>query len=168
MKHRIFTLVMVAFSILEGHCQTIDLSGKWQFRSEKEKSTVILPGSMLTNGKGDPVNTQTKWTGSLYDSSYYFNPYMEKYRIEGQMKFPFFLTPERHYVGHAWYERTVNVPKNWKGRQITLYLERPHIETTVTLNGHKVGHQMSLSVPHQFDLTPYILYGAKNKLSIEV
>ena len=78
MKHRIFTLVMVAFSILEGHCQTIDLSGKWQFRSEKEKSTVILPGSMLTNGKGDPVNTQTKWTGSLYDSSYYFNPYMEK------------------------------------------------------------------------------------------
>ena len=168
MKHRIFTLVMVAFSILEGHCQTIDLSGKWQFRSEKEKSTVILPGSMLTNGKGDPVNTQTKWTGSLYDSSYYFNPYMEKYRIEGQMKFPFFLTPERHYVGHAWYERAVSVPKQWKGRQVTLYLERPHIETTVTLNGHKVGHQMSLSTPHQFDLTPYILYGSKNKLSIEV
>ena len=168
MKHRIFTLVMVAFSILEGHCQTIDLSGKWQFRSDKEKGTVILPGSMLTNGKGDPVNTQTKWTGSLYDSSYYFNPYMEKYRIEGQMKFPFFLTPERHYVGHAWYERTVGIPKQWKGRQVTLYLERPHIETTVTLNGHKVGHQMSLSTPHQFDLTPYILYGGKNKLSIEV
>ena len=123
---------------------------------------------MLTNGKGNPVNTQTKWTGSLYDSSYYFNPYMEKYRIEGQMKFPFFLTPERHYVGHAWYERTVSIPKQWKGRQVTLYLERPHIETTVTLNGHKVGHQLSLSTPHQFDLTPYILYGSKNKLSIEV
>ena len=168
MRHRIFTLVMAAFSILESHCQTIDLSGKWQFRSEKEKSTVILPGSMLTNGKGDPVNTQTKWTGSLYDSSYYFNPYMEKYRIEGQMKFPFFLTPERHYVGHAWYERTVSIPKQWKGRQVTLYLERPHIETTVTLNGHKVGHQLSLSTPHQFDLTPYILYGSRNKLSIEV
>lgn len=168
MKHRIFTLVMAALSIFEGHCQTIDLSGKWQFRSEKEKGTVILPGSMLTNGKGDPVNTQTKWTGSLYDSSYYFNPYMERYRIEGKMKFPFFLTPELHYVGHAWYERTVSIPKQWKGHKVTLYLERPHIETIVTLNGHKVGHQLSLSIPHQFDLTPYILYGSKNKLSIEV
>lgn len=39
--------------------------------------------------KGDEVTARTRWTGSLYDSSYYFNPYMEKYRIEGQVKLPF-------------------------------------------------------------------------------
>ena len=173
MKNKIKSIILLtwafaAMSIMGAHSQTINLSGKWQFRSEREKGTVKLPGSMLTNGKGDPVNIHTKWTSSLYDSSYFFNPYMEKYRVEGKMKFPFFLTPERHYVGHAWYERTVNVPKKWQGRQVTLFLERPHIETTVTVNGHKVGHQMSLSTPHQFDLTPYIIYGGKNKLSIEV
>ena len=144
MKYRILVLVLATSNILGAFSQKIDLSGTWQFRSEREKGTVRLPGSMLTNGKGDPVNINTKWTGSLYDSSYYFNPYMEKYRLEGKMKFPFFLTPESHYVGHAWYERTVNVPKACEGRQVTLYLERPHIETTVTVNGHKVGHQMSL------------------------
>jgi DNA-binding FrmR family transcriptional regulator len=36
--------------------------------------------------KGDEVTARTRWTGSLYDSSYYFNPYMEKYRIEGQVR----------------------------------------------------------------------------------
>ena len=161
-------LFALALSLTAYGQQTIDLSGTWQFRSEREQGTVVLPGSMLTNGKGDAVSVRTQWTGSLYDSSFYFNPYMEKYRHEGQMKFPFFLTPERHYVGQAWYERTVFVPKSWKNRRVTLFLERPHIETTVTVNGCEAGHQTSLSVPHQYDVTPYIKYGKANKISIQV
>lgn len=148
--------------------QHIDLSGEWQFSSERETGVVRLPGSMLTNGKGDEVTVNTKWTSSLYDSSYYFNPYMARYRQAGQMKFPFFLTPDKHYVGNAWYERTVMVPKQWKGQPVMLYLERPHIETTVMVNGQRVGHQQSLSVPHVYDVTPYIKYGKPNQLTIQV
>ena len=148
--------------------QHIDLSGEWQFSSERETGVVRLPGSMLTNGKGDGVTVNTKWTSSLYDSSYYFNPYMARYRQAGQMKFPFFLTPDKHYVGNAWYERTVMVPKQWKGQPVMLYLERPHIETTVLVNGRRVGHQQSLSVPHVYDVTPYIKYGKPNQLTIQV
>ena len=87
--------------------ESISLSGTWELSlgdSLHYNDYVILPGSLLTNGKGDPVSVKTQWTGSLYDSSYYFNPYMEKYRVEGNMKFPFFLTPETHYVGYAWYK----------------------------------------------------------------
>ena len=160
------SLLMLALPALAQ--QHIDLSGEWQFRSERETGVVRLPGSMLTNGKGDEVTVNTKWTSSLYDSSYYFNPYMERYRKAGEMKFPFFLTPDRHYTGNAWYERKVIVPKAWKNQTVKLYLERPHIETTVMVNGQKVGHQMSLSVPHEYDITPYIIYGAENKLSIQV
>lgn len=93
----------------------IDLSGQWRFSqgdAPTYEDVVKLPGSMLTNGKGNDVCTHTQWTGSLYDSSFYFNPYMEKYRqeevlangkhrIKGTMKFPFFLTPEKHYIGNA-------------------------------------------------------------------
>ena len=148
--------------------QHIDLSGEWQFRSEREIGVVRLPGSMLTNGKGDEVTVNTKWTSSLYDSSFYFNPYMARYRQAGHMKFPFFLTPDKHYVGNAWYERTVMVPKRWKGKPVVLYLERPHIETTVLVNGKRVGHQQSLSAPHVYDVTPYIIYGKPNQLTIQV
>ena len=65
---------------------SVDLSGRWDFAmgdAPHYNDHVTLPGSMLTNGKGNPVTAQTVWTGSTYDSSYYFNPYMEQYRREG-------------------------------------------------------------------------------------
>ena len=158
--------------------ESISLAGIWDFYQDdgrfehpqynRYSDFVSLPGSMLTNDKGTPVSVKTQWTGSLYDSSYYFNPYMERYRKEGQMKFPFFLTPERHYVGAAWYRHHVYVPKDWKDRRITLFLERPHIETTVFVNGDSVGHQMSLSTPHRYDVTKYIKAGARNTICIRV
>ena len=151
---------------------------------------VMLPGSMLTNGKGDVVTTATPWTGSLYDSSYYFNPYMARYRQtptagrgrtadgeegvstadgkDGVMKLPFFLTPERHYVGMAWYRRQIYVPKEWKDQRVTLFLERPHIETFVYVNGKAIGHQMALSVPHRYDITDAVKTGGKNEVVIGV
>ena len=150
---------------------SMDLSGTWDFcigNAPQYNDQVKLPGSMLTNLKGDPVSIKTQWTGSLYDSSFYFNPYMEKYRVEGQMKFPFFLTPERHYVGNAWYRKTVTIPKQWKKRRVTLFLERPHIETTLYVNGQEVGHQMSLSTPHRYDITDQILFGKENEIAIRV
>ncbi|MBQ7471022.1 MAG: beta-glucuronidase, partial [Prevotella sp.] len=152
--------------------QVIDLSGEWEFQTgnasppEAYRDRIMLPGSMLTNGKGNPVNINTPWTGSLYDSSYYFNPAMEKYRVEGQMKFPFFLTPEKHYTGHAWYRKTVRIPKSWKQQQVFLHLERPHIETTLYINQVKVGHQMSLSVPHDYDITGILRPGQENEIAI--
>ncbi len=157
------------FSLNSIAAQTISLAGPWDFSlgdSTVYHDYVMLPGSMLTNDKGDIVSTKTQWTGSLYDSSFYFNPYMAKYRVEGQMKFPFFLTPERHYVGNAWYKRSIYIPKNWKDRRITLFLERPHIETTVYVNGRRVGHQMSLSTPHRYDITDAVNSGESNTIAI--
>ena len=92
------SFIIYHFSFSSVAAQTISLAGPWDLSlgdSTVYNDYVILPGSMLTNGKGDAVSVNTRWTGSLYDSSFYFNPYMAKYRVEGQMKFPFFLTPEK-------------------------------------------------------------------------
>ncbi len=149
--------------------QTISLEGAWQFScgdSTQYQDYVMLPGSMLTNGKGDTVTADTRWTGSTYDSSYYRNPYMEKYRRAGQVKYPFFLTPEKYYVGKAWYKRGVYVPQSWAHERVTLFLERPHIETTVYVNGLEVGHQSSLSTPHEYDISPYLIAGQRNTIAV--
>lgn len=149
----------------------IDLSGEWKFAMGDNPTYtdhVQLPGSMLTNGKGHDVSVETQWTGSLYDSSYFYNPTMQKYRQLGKMKFPFFLTPQKQYVGVAWYERTVSIPADWNGKPVTLYLERPHIETTLYVNGDSVGHQMSLSAPHQYDVSPYLRPGQDNRISLRI
>ncbi len=171
-------LMMFYFS---GHGQNrIDLSGKWDFSidrndegikdkwfNKKLNDNINLPGSMPEKLKGDIVTAQTKWTGSLYDSSYYYNPYMEKYRKEGNIKFPFFLTPDRHYVGVAWYIKEVNIPSQWIGNRVTLFLERPHIESTLWINGLQVGMQNSLCVPHEYDITKFIKNG-KCRIAIRI
>ena len=149
--------------------EVISLEGSWDLSlndSTHYDDYVMLPGSMLTNGKGDPVTVDTRWTGSTYDSSYYFNPWMEQYRQADNVKFPFFLTPEKHFVGKAWYKKSVYIPKDWKKQRVTLFLERPHIETYVYVNGQYVGHQMSLSTPHQYDVTDQLVPGQRNTIAI--
>ncbi len=175
---RIIVLNLLSLMILSSFAQkTINLSGTWDFQLDRSRSsnasqkyddTIKLPGSMLTNGKGDLPSIDTKWTGSLYDSSYYYNPYMEKYRHTGSIKFPFFLTPEHYYVGYAWYRHNAEIPRMWKKNRVILFLERPHIETTVFVNGKEVGHQMSLSVPHEYDITDYVKFGKNNSIAIKI
>lgn len=167
MRHAILlSMICVGAQALAGN--VVSLSGAWRATFDGATHAVTLPGSMLTNDLGDLPSVSTQWTGSLYDSSFYYNPYMEKYRQAGHMKFPFFLTPNRHYVGTVAYSRMVTVPKAWKGRRVELFLERPHIETTVTVNGRVVGHQMSLNTPHVYDVTDCLQYGRDNALTITV
>lgn len=151
--------------------KTIDLAGRWDFGFGDNKvynDIINLPGSMLTNGKGNDVDADTKWTGSLYDLSYYYSDAMAQYREKGNIKFPFFLTPDKEYVGNAYYRRNVEIPSAWKGRRVVLHLERPHIETTLFVNGKEVGHQMSLSTPHEYDVTSFIRPGKKNTIEVRV
>ncbi len=183
MKRILLGIVLLLTSLLSsaGQNHSLSLSGEWKFQidrkdvgineqwfNKKLNDRINLPGSMPEKLKGDEVTVNTKWTGSLYDSSYYFNPYMEKYRIEGQIKLPFFLTPDKHYVGVAWYQKNITIPSNWKGERICLFLERPHIETTVWVNNKKMGMENSLCVPHRYDLTAAILPGKTYQISIRV
>ena len=183
MKHIIASL-FIAFAgslAVVGQNHSVSLSDKWAFQIDREdkgireewfnktlNDRINLPGSMPEKLKGDDVTVRTRWTGSLYDSSYYFNPYMEKYRIDGQVKLPFFLTPDKHYVGVAWYQKRVTVPDSWKGERVVLFLERPHIETTVWINRQEVGMQNSLCVPHVYDLTSYVTPGKSYLVTIRV
>lgn len=107
---------------------TIDLKGYWQFRMDADdkgesqgwynadcafNDSILLPGSMPQRMKGYDISVQTKWVGAIYDSSYFHNPFMEQYRRAGKdMKLPFFLTPDKHYVGKAWYKKTLRLPAN--------------------------------------------------------
>ena len=146
---------------LGGWGQTISLQGEWDFgyQNNKLNEKILLPGSMTERMKGNDISIHTKWVGSIYDSSYYFNPYMAKYRVKENMKIPFFLTPAKHYVGKAYYRKFVDIPSAWKDRRIVLFLERPHIVTTLWVNGQEVGSQNSLSAPHQYNITDFAHIG---------
>ncbi|HQF47615.1 MAG TPA: glycoside hydrolase family 2 TIM barrel-domain containing protein [Flavobacterium alvei] len=173
-------LALFSLSSFNSKAQVINLKGNWLFQmdqndegvtakwyNKKLADVIHLPGSMAENLKGDEITLKTKWTGSIYDSSYYFVPRLKKFREPGNIHIPFWLTPAKHYVGVAWYQKEVNIPKNWKGQRIVLHLERAHIETRVWVNDQEVGLQNSLVAPHNYDLSKYLVPG-KQRISIRI
>ena len=175
-----FLLVLIALGVSATAQTSISLAGSWRFEMDKndvgvkEKwfsralvDNVKLPGSMLENDKGDKVTLQTKWTGSIYDSSWYFNPRYAKYRQPDDLKFPFWLTPAKYYVGAAWYQKEVVIPASFKKQHVNLFLERCHTETTVWVDDKEVGTLMTFVAPHQYDLST-VLSSGKHTITIRI
>jgi hypothetical protein len=109
----------------------------------------------------------TQWTGQIVDRSFFTSPRYAPYRRPGNVKVPFWLQPDKHYVGPAWYERDVVVPPEWKGRRLVLHLERPHWQTIAWLDGRIVSSSDSLSTPHEHDLGTGVVPGP-HRLTIRV
>ena len=160
--------------------QTLSLAGRWRFRidaadegisqkwfAQRLPEEVVVPGSMAQNLKGDDITLQTKWTGSIYDSSYYFNPRLEKYRRPGNIRIPFWLTPAKHYVGAAWYQREVSIPVGWKGKHVEFEMEYAHSETTVWVDQVRAGSQYTFVTAQRYDLSKLLTPG-KHQITIRI
>lgn len=171
--------LFVAIFALPVFAGNINIGGKWMFLLDPESTGIEgdfykknlteefrLPGSNVENMKGFDVTVDTKFTGSIYDSSWYFNPHMERYRQPGNIKMPFWLTQNKYYTGLAWYQREIEIPQHWQGKLIRLYLERPHYITKVWVDDNLAGSHNSLNTPHIFDLSPFVQAGKKYKLTI--
>ncbi|AOW09940.1 exo-beta-1,4-galactosidase [Flavobacterium gilvum] len=182
MKKYIYACLLLAsfFALSSFKKDEINLEGDWHFEIDRQDvgvtekwynrnlaDNIKLPGSMAQFLKGDDITLKTKWTGSIYDSSFYFVPRLKKFRQPGNIHIPFWLTPAKHYVGVAWYQKEVNIPANWKGKSILLHLERAHIETRVWINNKEVGLQNSLVAPHVYDLSTFLTPG-KQRISIRI
>lgn len=139
---------MLAGMALQTYAQlaTLDLSGTWRFQTDpmgfgmtpgselylsRLAETMSLPGTMDEGGKGLPNAAR----------------YVDR------------LSRKFEYCGAAWYQRELTVPEAWKGKQLVLNLERCHWETTVYVDGKRIGAEERLSTPHRFNLTEALTPG---------
>jgi hypothetical protein len=158
----------------------ISLAGTWRFQldradvGESEQwfgkplaQKIQLPGALQNQGFGDDISVDTKWTANVNDRTWFTSPKFEKYRQPGNVKVPFWLQPDKHYVGAAWYQREIEIPAAWQRRRVVLTLERPHWETRVWLDNKLLGTNDSLSTPHVYELGTDLKPG-KHTLTIRV
>lgn len=132
--------------------QVVDLRGDWNFNFDPNDEGfsreywnidlpdhVLLPGTTDTNRKGT-INTNKAETTFL--SRYY------------------------SYQGPAWYSKTIDIPSEWNGKHIELFLERTR-PTMVWVDNYLAGKSESLSTPHRYNLTSLLTPG-KHKITIRV
>jgi hypothetical protein len=75
----------------------------------------------------------------------------------------------RHdYAGPAWYRRTVAVPAAWRGKSITLRIGGAHRETTLFVNGQRIGEHHGFSAPFAFDVSQAIRPGGENVIVLRI
>ena len=158
-----FFLVFLALTACQPKDDHQSLEGQWRFaldpddkglkeqwHSQSLSDTIHLPGSLQEQGYGYDVGLETAWTGHVVDKSWYNSPDYEKFRQPGNIKVPFWLNPDKHYVGVAWYQKEIDIPASWSGRPVELELERTHWETTLFLDGREMGKHESLSTPYRY------------------
>jgi hypothetical protein len=130
-------------AVTENSLEKISLAGTWSFRLDaedvgvKEKwfaktfdDTVQLPGTTDENQKGIKKDEQC---------------------IDR-------LSRVWYWKGPAWYQRKVTVPATWKGKHITLFLERTK-HARVWVDQTFCGGEDTLSAPQLFDLTQALTPG---------
>ena len=169
--------ITLLFSCSVKQPEIIDLSGEWNFKIQPEDSvewveikldeTIQLPGSMDENGKGYDITLETKWTGGVRNPEWYNDPNYAPYHDSTNIRFPYWLQPDKKFTGAAWYEKKITIPEKWLEKTVWLKLERPHWETTVYVNDKKIDTQNSLATPHVYNISKYCLPG-ENTIRIKV
>ena len=161
MNSKIYALFLILFfQEVSSQVDQINLSGSWNFaldsldNGEKNKwfdgnlqETINLPGSTDQGHYGKVHANGTL----LYDG-----------RREIRR-----LARKRTYIGAAWYQREITIPKNWSKKNVYLMLERCMWETSLWVNDKFVGTGHSLSVAHKFNLTKHLRSG-KNKITLRI
>ncbi len=172
-------LLALSLALQTFAAEILPLAGEWRFAldrkdaglgekwfNQKLADKIKLPGILEQQGYGDEISTSTPWVLSLYDHFWFLRADYAAYTNAGSVKVPFLCQPERHYVGAAWYQRDLEIPKAWDGKRVTLFMERPHWKSTVWLDDKEIGSDLSLCVPHEFDFG--ILSPGKHHLTVRV
>lgn len=122
--------------------QWLNLNGIWNFRFDK-------------NNNGE----QEKWytPGSIFD---------KKILVPFSWGSPLSGVPNSADI--AWYQRKINVPSEWTGKKIFLVVGACDWNTTVWLDGNKLGSYQGGYTPFEFDLSPYIISGKDQDLVLRV
>lgn len=129
------------------------LGGEWRFRLDPESMgreyetwfRTRLPAQIRLPGSTDEQGFGIRSTG--YEQGH--------------------LTRVHRYEGEAWFQRDVNIPQEWAGKSISLFLERAHWQTSLWVGEQSAGTRNSLSVPHIYDLTEWLTPGT-HQLTIKV
>jgi beta-galactosidase/beta-glucuronidase len=115
----------------------VGLTEKWYIKELSD--SVKLPGSLDENFKGI-LNTNRKETMRL--------------------------SRELTYAGMAWYQKEVNIPSNWNGKNIILIMERTK-PTKVWVDTISAGNSDDILTAQNYDLTNLLKPG-KHTLTILV
>ncbi|MCX6307494.1 MAG: DUF4982 domain-containing protein [Bacteroidia bacterium] len=72
-----------------------------------------------------------------------------------------------YYRNGAWYRRTLNIPIDYKEKQVTLFFEGANQEVELFVNGESIGTHSGGYTRFSFDITPFVHFGEQNRFAVK-
>lgn len=73
-----------------------------------------------------------------------------------------------YYRGPTWYQRSIDIPGSWKSKRVFILFEAASQVARVHVNGEMLGEHRGGFTAFCYELTPYLQYGKRNDLRVEV
>lgn len=70
--------------------------------------------------------------------------------------------------GIGWYRKTFLVPDHWKGKRVEITFDGVYRNSTVWINGNRLGTRPNGYISFKYDLTPWLEVGKENVLAVRV
>lgn len=131
-------LILVLF--LTGLCaaaQTISLNGIWNFTTSNQLSEKEVLNATYSNW--DNLKVPGNWDTQ------------EKYAT---------------YVGKGYYQKNVNIPKKWQGKQIRIKFEAVYETSKVWVNGKLLSEHIGGYLPFEYNITDFATIGGDNSIVV--
>ena len=110
---------------------------------------MAVPGLWEMNGYGDPVYVNV---GYAWDNQFVDCP-------------PFVPQFNNH---RGLYRRYIDVPAEWRGKQIFIHIGSATSNLTLWVNGKRVGYSEDSKLEAEFDITKYIKAGQSNLFAMKI
>jgi hypothetical protein len=119
------------------------LNGQWDYRGGKEIADALAPEKPIAFDKtAEKIKV----------------PYCPESVLSGV---------QRNQEINMWYRRSVEIPRDWKDKQVIIHFDAVAHHATLFVNGHKAGMHEGSYDAFSFDITPYLTKG-KNTLVVAV
>ncbi len=120
-----------------------DLNGQWQFKTDP-----YAKGE--TEAWFSPETASCSWDSMEVPGNWdLHNEYSE-------------------YAGDAWYSRVFDVPGTWENKEVRLVFQSVYNDCVIWLNGEKAGENHLGFLPFHIDISKYLNFGEKNRLTVKV
>ena len=148
----------------------LSLNGTWKFNWVKDprKRPMDFYKTDFNDAAWDNFKVPANWEVNGYGLPIYVNqPYeFAGRRLTGnRMNPPFDIPEDNNPVGS--YRKKINIPENWKNRQVFISLGAVKSAFYIWVNGKKVGYSEDSKLAAEFDITKYVKPG-ENIIALQV
>ncbi|MBN2577661.1 MAG: hypothetical protein JXB10_01625 [Pirellulales bacterium] len=172
LRYAIFLGAAVAFTSVSATAEVrdVDLSGCWDFTytaefpiqpamplAEAFTCRIAVPG--YWDAQRDNFRNAAWWKDAQFNPTY--RPIEETMSEGKDAELPYLC-------GVGWCRRRFDVPEDWQGRSVVLYVGGVVRHCHVYLNGEYLGYYFGDFTPFEFDLSRHLKFGENNELVLAV